>query len=113
MNGASGGKIDHRKLLSEATSTEEAREVVLQALVEKLGRICNLGEDTLETDMHVPLTKLGVDSLVAVELGNWLKRVFETDVAVFELMGQETLSTLSLVVVKRSQLCQTNGHRDV
>jgi len=81
---------------------------MLRALVEKLEKICNLDEENLETDMHVPLTKLGVDSLVAVELGNWLKRSFEADVAVFELMGEETLSTLSLVVAKRSQLCQKN-----
>ncbi|KAJ5652583.1 polyketide synthase, partial [Penicillium longicatenatum] len=106
--GPAGAKMDYRKLLREAPSPEDAREVVFQALVEKLKKICNLNEDNLDSNMHVPLTKLGVDSLVAVELGNWLKRLFEADVAVFELMGEETLSTLSLVVTKRSELCQSS-----
>jgi hypothetical protein len=53
-------------------------------------------------DIHTPLHKYGVDSLLAVELRNWIMREFQAEVAVFETMGGSTFSSLGLLIAQRS-----------
>ncbi len=54
-------------------------------------------------DIHKPLHTYGVDSLLAVELRNWIGREFQADVAVFETLGSSTLSTLGMLITQRSK----------
>lgn len=46
----------------------------------------------------------GVDSLIAIELRNWIVTDFDADVAVFETQGSSTLGTLSMLVAARSTI---------
>lgn len=48
-----------------------------------------------DVDTRNPLSDYGVDSLMAVELRNWIRRDFKTIVAVFDLMGNN-ISLLSI-----------------
>ena len=46
----------------------------------------------------------GVDSLVAVELRNWLAREAKADVPILELLGPHSLQELSEEVALKSKL---------
>ena len=45
----------------------------------------------------------GVDSLVAVELRNWFAREVSAEVAIFEILGEPSISSLAVAVARRSQ----------
>ncbi|ETS79029.1 hypothetical protein PFICI_08882 [Pestalotiopsis fici W106-1] len=68
----------------QAGSAAERAEVVAGALQEKLARA--LGVEIDEIDVGKGLADYGVDSLMAVELRNWIRRDFGVSVAVFEIM---------------------------
>lgn len=44
----------------------------------------------------------GVDSLVAVEMRNWLVKDMNADVAIFDILGGASIVAVSLVVAGRS-----------
>ena len=98
--------INTRALFAASTSLEKAAEVVLQATVRKLGQsLSSLDSvDVSSIDIHKPLQGYGVDSLLAIELRNWIVKEFVADIAVFETQGASTLSTLSMLVTARSML---------
>jgi hypothetical protein len=102
--GGSGSQTNYRNLLSNSSSFDEAGEVVLDAVLSKLGKSLATMANKDTVDFHRPLQSYGVDSLLAVELRNYVAKEFVADVAVFETQGASTLSTLSLLVARRSGL---------
>jgi hypothetical protein len=46
----------------------------------------------------------GVDSLVAVELRNWIVRDLEAEVKVFEILGTDSIANFIEKMSKRSKL---------
>ena len=92
-----------RDLFSAAPSLIEAGNIVITALIQKLSKsLTTLKSDDVNT--HKPIQSYGVDSLLAVELRNWIVKEFRADVAVFEIQGGSTFSTLGMVVAGRSEL---------
>lgn len=90
--------------LASAPSAADAEHVVLNGLVWKLAKA--LGADTdrnsdIEIDTTKPLHAFGVDSLLAVELRNWIGRAFGAEVAVFEIMAAESVGGVAGLVVGR------------
>ncbi|KAH6635388.1 polyketide synthase [Chaetomium sp. MPI-SDFR-AT-0129] len=81
------------QLASSDLSTAEAAEVICRGLVRKLASMFGLVEGDV-----VPMGNLaayGVDSLVAVELRNWIVSQAGADVSIFELMQSPSLAELS------------------
>ena len=95
--------VNFRELLSQSTSWIEAGDVVVQALIAKLSKSLSTMQNN-DVDIYKPLHAYGVDSLLAVELRNWIGKEFQADVAVFETLGGSTLSTLGMLVAGRSAL---------
>ncbi|KAI1374835.1 hypothetical protein F4677DRAFT_425067 [Hypoxylon crocopeplum] len=85
-------------------STSEGRAaVVVEALRHKLARALALALDDMSVDD--PLADYGVDSLVAVELRNWVRTLFEADLPVSDFTSRDAaMSTVGQLVVKKSQL---------
>ena len=50
------------------------------------------------------MSEYGMDSLVAVEMRNWLFREMDATVPILELLANESLLQLSAKIVKRSKL---------
>lgn len=96
--------VNHRMQFAASSSLDRASDVVVRAMVSKLGRTLSALQGSEDVDAHRPLQMYGVDSLVAIELRNWLVKEFAADVAVFETQGAATLSTLSLLVAGRSTI---------
>lgn len=57
-----------------------------------------------DVDMSQPLTDLGMDSIIAVELRAWWKAAFGFDISVLELLGMGTLEALGQRAAKELAL---------
>ncbi|KAL4999764.1 hypothetical protein BDV10DRAFT_200455 [Aspergillus recurvatus] len=91
----------HPATVFQAASTPQERtRIVLRALSVKLARAMSISPDDVE--LHKALSEYGVDSLMAVELRNWIVREFEAPVAVFEILGSSSIGEVVRVVVERS-----------
>lgn len=89
-------------LLHQVTSLPEAADVVCKALTEKLAKSMMMAIEDL--DPSKPVNTYGVDSLVAVELRNWVFREVEADVSVFEILSNVPISTLSGTIARKSRI---------
>ncbi|KAJ8059505.1 hypothetical protein OCU04_011166 [Sclerotinia nivalis] len=94
--------IDFRAQLQAAESVAQAKEVVSTAVVMKLAKA--LGLDMIDIDANKPFHAYGVDSLLAVELRNWFGKELDTTIAVYDIMGAESIVAMSDVVVSNSSL---------
>ena len=98
-----------RSLFSRSTSLLEAANLVIEAVVRKLTKtIPTLPASVDDVDTNRPIQSWGVDSLLAVELRNWIKKEMRAEVAVFETQGASTFATLGRTVVEKSTLEHTN-----
>lgn len=94
----------HRARFVSASSLEAAAAVAAEAIVEKLAKSLVDMQDITEIDHDKQLQVYGVDSLLAVELRNWIVKEFRADITVFEIQGVSTLRTLSVSVAIKSIL---------
>ncbi|RVD82149.1 uncharacterized protein DFL_006583 [Arthrobotrys flagrans] len=91
--------------LTAARSNEEAAEVVIKALTEKLASIVYAkGVDADSIDRSKPVQAYGVDSLQTMELRGWFLKTFRSDVPTFEILGAPSLNALALIIGERSTL---------
>ncbi|KAG8157435.1 hypothetical protein KVR01_012819 [Diaporthe batatas] len=101
--GSSGGDaVAVAELFRQADSPEDRAAVVVDALVNKLARALTI--KPVDLDVTQPLHAFGVDSLIAVELRNWMGKQFAADVPVFEIMGGSTVLAVGELVVKVSHI---------
>lgn len=99
--------------LEGAASREEAVQRLCVALVTKMSTTLMIPEEDM--DPSQPMTTYGLDSLVAIEMRNWITREAEANLQVLELLTSASLSALARTIVKKSKLKivaeveQTNG----
>lgn len=96
------GSVDFASELRQVGSLSEAKDVVLKAMVARLSKALAIPEHDI--DSSKPLHAYGVDSLLAVELRNWFGKVLGADVAVFDIMGAESIVAMSGDVARKSSL---------
>jgi aryl carrier-like protein len=79
---------------------------LLETLIrDKLARVLGTSADRLDTER--PLLQLGVDSLMAVELRNWLESKLQVDLQIVELMRSPSVSGLAELLAKRLVAAET------
>jgi NAD(P)-dependent dehydrogenase (short-subunit alcohol dehydrogenase family)/acyl carrier protein len=88
------------KLFKQATSSKEKALVVARAIIIRIARALAIPVEEVESSKQ--LSDYGVDSLMAVELRNWIGRDFQTNVAVFEIMSGTTIQGLGQLVAERA-----------
>ncbi|OJK00237.1 hypothetical protein ASPACDRAFT_28570 [Aspergillus aculeatus ATCC 16872] len=88
-----------RNQVSSATTQEDATALVVQAIGQKLVSMFGLAD--AEMCANRTLAGVGVDSLVAIELRNWITAQLKVDISVFDLMKGRTIAELAEVVTKR------------
>lgn len=97
-------KQDIKATFIKASSLKEAGNIVAEALREKVSRV--LGLPTNQVNLGSQLESYGVDSLVALELRNWLARETHANLAVFEILGGSTLTDVGMAAAGKSDLKQ-------
>lgn len=90
--------INAAVLFRKAESLEEMERIVLESLSSKLARALSTSID--DVDATKALHLYGVDSLVAVEIRNWIMKEFTADVPVFELMSGKSVAAIATLVCR-------------
>ena len=98
----SAGDISPALLFRQQESPEERTNIVVQSLAQKLARALSIKPEDIDIDK--PLHVFGVDSLVAVELRNWMARDFAANIPVYEIMGGRTVGAIGELVTRMSQI---------
>lgn len=102
VSGTPTHKLDLRVTLSSVTSSSDAIAAVQSAVVKKLSQLLAMPEEDIHADQSV--SSYGADSLVAVELRNWVSKQLEAHVQIFELMSGQAIEVLAKMFAKRSRL---------
>ncbi|KAI1113668.1 hypothetical protein F5Y14DRAFT_441759 [Nemania sp. NC0429] len=89
-------------LFQRAAGAEERAAVVIQGLTGRLARAMAISSSDVVPSRH--LSEYGVDSLMAMELRNWISRDFGAHLAVFDIMGATTISAIGALVEERSEI---------
>ncbi len=99
MIGQGGPDIQAR--LAKAGSWLEAVNSVCDTLIAKLAEMFSLPVKDIDRSMRL---EYGVDSLVAVELRNWLGHVLQAPLSIFDVMQSLSLQDLLGKVAGKSKL---------
>ncbi|KAL8687483.1 MAG: hypothetical protein Q9218_006357 [Villophora microphyllina] len=111
--GGPSGKAapDIQARLAKAPSRLDAVNSVCDTLVAKLAEMFSLPLKDIDRGMR--LAKYGVDSLVAVELRNWLGHMLQAQLSIFEVMQSLSLEDLAEKVVGKSRLVGAELRQEV
>ena len=102
-SGRDGGTMPKiRESLKRAASLEDAALKACDALISKTASLLMIPQEDIVPSKS--MLDYGMDSLVAVELRNWLLRELEAAVPVLELMANTALQQLSMKIVEKSKL---------
>ncbi|RJE27111.1 polyketide synthase [Aspergillus sclerotialis] len=88
--------------LAASTTLNEASQVIEQAFIVKLADMFSRPESEIEPCM--PMSHFGVDSLVAVELRNWLVATLEAECSTFDVMQSSSVTALAAKIAGKSKL---------
>ena len=86
--------------LRQVASIMGAQQLVYESLANKFSSILLIPLNEMSPTKAV--VAYGLDSLVAVEIRNWLTREMDAKVQLLELIGSSSLTSLAQTVVKRS-----------
>lgn len=96
--------------LKQAESLGQVVELVCDALVMKIAKLLTI---TIEdVDRKKPVVAYGLDSLVAVELRNWITSELEANVPLMELMNSPSIENLAGKIATKSRLIDQSLFRE-
>ncbi|KAJ5762185.1 uncharacterized protein N7511_005567 [Penicillium nucicola] len=99
-----------RALLSEARTVSDAQEIINNVLVNRLAK--EFGRLETEIDPSMALTDIGVDSLIAVELRNWIVSTLEAECSLFDIMQSSSLTAFVDKLTLKSRLVHVGKSKD-
>lgn len=91
-------------VLNPSLTQDEAEALVSSGLVAKIAEVLMMEQD--ELDVTRSLSHYPLDSLVAIEIRNFIARQYEASMQVLELLSSGSIQTLSSTVCRKSKLCQ-------
>ena len=95
-------KVDFGKTLSSVKTMGEAEQLIKDATLTKFAVFLDRPIGEIRVDQ--PLATMGLDSLVSIELKNWMVRTFQVSLQVSELGGSGSIVALTAMVASRSKL---------
>ena len=91
-----------RDQLRKARSLDDATQQICESMIAKVSSLSMTPvEDISETK---PMSEYGMDSLVAVEMRNWLFKEMDTTIPILELLANQSLLSLAAKIVKGCKL---------
>ena len=88
--------------LSEATSQEEACQIVCGAIIAKLSKVLAIPIEAISKSRSIAY--YGADSLVAVELRNWLLRDLRAPLLMLDMLRPTPITDFALKVTRASEI---------
>jgi len=101
-SGTSNGEADVGQALRNAKSMKEAGDIIAAAIAEKLSVFLDQPVDDI--GQNESLFKFGLDSLISMELKNWMVRDFQVTLQVSELADAPGIAALAQILAGRSKL---------
>ncbi|KAL2167896.1 hypothetical protein VTG60DRAFT_683 [Thermothelomyces hinnuleus] len=107
-NAGGGAKGNQSGILARALleSISTRLQAVAEAVASRLAVIFNIKFE--DVDLGTPLVAYGVDSLVAVELRNWLSSAAKAKVSIFEILQSSSVMQFAGLILERSQVIAQN-----
>lgn len=93
-------------LLEAARSREEAAEIALNGILNKLSLLLNVPADQIDTGKST--VSNGVDSLIAIEFRTWLAKEAGTELSLIDVTVGSSINELSQKVAYLSRFVQGN-----
>lgn len=93
---SSGSSV--QALLAKATTLSEATTIVTDAIARRLAKQLTMVLEDLASAKSV--SRSGVDSLIAVELRNWMFKELGADLSMFEILVDEAMVLLAGKIVR-------------
>ncbi|KAF3398157.1 Compactin diketide synthase mokB [Penicillium rolfsii] len=100
--GGSGPSAPLNVLLADAGTKEEALRICFDALATKLAQVLVISLEDM--DPSITVASLGLDSLVAIEIRNWIAREANANVQVLELLSSGSLMALAEIILNKSRI---------
>ena len=94
--------VSFNAALKAAKSKEEAEDAVCRGLVDKISSVLMMEPEDM--DITRSLSHYPLDSLVAIEIRNFITREFEANMQVLELLSSGSIQTLAKGVCAKSKL---------
>jgi short-subunit dehydrogenase len=88
--------------LKASKSHAQALDVVVDGLITKLSAVLMVPREGI--DPLKPIVTYGLDSLVAIEIRNWITRELEASLQVLELLTSSSISALGDAILSKSKL---------
>lgn len=88
--------------IASAGSREDASQLILEAVGVKVAALINV--DPEDIDLDVPVAQLGLDSLVAIELKNWVTRSLKAKIQNSDIIDASSLTALGDLLASRTSL---------
>ena len=105
---ASGTTVILQSLIAEADSITTASDAMTEAIIARLAR--SLQTSTSEINASKPLHSYGVDSLLAVEMVNWILKETMVTLSVLEVLATMPISELAMKIVGKTPAFQKQSN---
>lgn len=96
-----GQAISYRNAFRVAANNDEARQVAVQGILQKLSEVLSVARD--DVDAQQSMASYGLDSLTAIEVRNWITRELGATLEILELLTSANVSGLAELIVSRTK----------
>ncbi|OTB16658.1 hypothetical protein K445DRAFT_21613 [Daldinia sp. EC12] len=97
----SGQVVSYRNAFRAAASNEEARQIAVQGVLQKLSEVLSVAHD--DVDALRSMASYGLDSLTAIEVRNWITRELGATLEILELLTSANVTELANLIVLRTR----------
>lgn len=94
--------VSIRQSLKQASSLADIQQIIRDGLVGKIASVSMTPREDIEIDK--PLATYGMDSLVAVDIRNWIANEMAANISALEFIDYHSLAGLSDAVIEKSAL---------
>lgn len=97
--GEQGAAVTLASRLAKAGGAQQVDEIILNALVHKIAGMLQI--PATEVDPSRPMYRYGVDSLVAIEVRNWITKELKVNMPLLEILAAVPMAVFSTKLAER------------
>lgn len=102
LEAAVGGSVpvSYRAAFQAAQDAADKAEVATNGVLQKLAEVSSVSRE--HVDAQRSMTSYRLDSLMAIEVGNWITRELGTNLQILELLMANYVADLAAIIVMRA-----------